>query len=203
MSLSFYFYLKPFLLSFIPIFVAIDVFGILPIFIGLTTEMDSVEKHKNIIQSIITATTIAIAFMLVGKIIFLIMGITVPDFKIAGGILLLILSVNLLLPGYSRRENQYHDAGIFPMGTPLITGPAVLTTTLVSIDTHGLFPTFVSLIINMLLVWIVLSKSDYLAQKMGINGMRAFSKVADILLTAIAVMMIRSGIIEIYKIYFK
>ena len=199
----FYPFIKPYLLSFIPIFVAIDVLGILPIFIGLTGNMSKEHKNTNIIESVITATTIAIIFMLVGKLIFLIMGITVPDFKIAGGILLLILSVNLLLPGDQSRKHQYTDAGIFPMGTPLITGPAVLTTTLVMIDAYGLFPTFVSLVLNMLITWLVLRKSDSVTRIIGLNGMRAFSKVADILLTAIAVMMIRNGVIEIYKIYFK
>jgi multiple antibiotic resistance protein len=199
-----YFYIKPYLLSFIPIFVAINILGILPIFLSLTAGMNTAEKHKHIIESLITATTIAIVFMLVGKLIFLIMGITVADFKIGGGILLLILSVNLLLPGVSSsREKQYQDTGIFPIGTPLITGPAVLTTTLVLIDSFGLFPTFISLILNMLISWLVLANSDRISRTIGLNGMRAFSKVGDIFLTAIAVMMIRSGIQEAYKIFFK
>lgn len=199
-----YIYIKPYLLSFIPIFVAINILGILPIFLSLTAGMDKAEKRKNIVESLITATTIAIVFMLVGKLIFLIMGITVADFKIGGGILLLILSINLLLPGVaSAHEKQYHDAGIFPIGTPLITGPAVLTTTLVLIDAFGLFATFISLILNMLVSWIVLANSERISRTIGVNGMRAFSKVGDIFLTAIAVMMIRSGIQEAYKLFFK
>jgi len=199
-----YLYIKPYLLSFIPIFVAINILGILPIFLSLTAEMSEVEKKKNIVESVITATSIAIIFMLVGKLIFLIMGITVADFKIGGGILLLILSVNLLLPGVSSaREKQYQDAGIFPIGTPLITGPAVLTTTLVLTDAFGMFATFISLVLNMLISWIALVNSDRISRTIGLNGMRAFSKVGDIFLTAIAVMMIRSGIQEAYKIFFK
>lgn len=197
-----YILLKPYIMSFIPIFVAIDVFGILPIFIGLTGDMSKEHKNTNIIESVLTATSIAIIFMLVGKLIFLVMGITVPDFKIAGGILLLILSVNLLLPGDQSKKHHYTDAGIFPMGTPLITGPAVLTTTLVLVDAYGIFPTFISLVLNMLITWAVLRKSELMTRIIGINGMRAFSKVADILLTAIAVMMIRNGVIEIYRMYF-
>lgn len=199
-----YFYIKPYLLSFIPIFAAINIFGVLPIFLSLTSEMTSAEKQKSIIESLITATTIAIVFMLVGKLIFLIMGITVADFKIGGGILLLVLSVNLLLPGVSAtKEKQYQDSGIFPIGTPLITGPAVLATTLVLIDSFGVFPTFISLLLNMLISWIVLANSERLSRTIGLNGMRAFSKVGDIFLAAIAVMMIRSGIQEAYKLFFK
>lgn len=189
-------------MSFIPIFVAINIFGVVPVFVSLTSDLSAEEKKKNLIESIITATTVAIIFMLIGKLIFLIMGITVGDFKIAGGILLLILSVHLLLSGESPREHQHYDAGIFPLGTPLITGPAVLTTTLVLIDSYGLFPTFISLVTNMLIVWLVLLKSNFISNTIGLNGTRAFSKVSDIFLTAIAVMMIRKGLLDVYQQFF-
>lgn len=189
--------IKPYILTFIPLFVAVNTLGVLPLFISITEGINKKNKNKIIINSVFTATVIAIVFMLIGKIVFLIMGITVADFKIAGGILLLVLSVNLLLPGEQKRSHATTDVGIFPLGTPLITGPAVLTTTLVMIDAYGLIPTLVSFIMNMVIVLIVLSKSDVVIKVMGIGGTKAFSKVADILLTAIAVMMIRSGIIEI------
>ncbi len=196
-----YFYSKPYLLSFIPIFIAINIFGVMPIFLSLTTGMTTREKSKIINESLVTAMVIAIVFMLIGKLIFIIMGITEEDFKIGGGILLLIISVNLLLPGVSAtREKQYHDAGVFPIGTPLITGPAVLTTTMVLVESFGMFPTFISLLLNMLISWVLLVNSSKISRLIGLNGMRAFSKVGDILLTAIAVMMIRRGIQEAYKL---
>ncbi len=188
---------KLYLLSFIPIFVAVNILGILPIFISLTEGIAKKEKSKIIYQSVLTATVIALVFMFIGKIVFLIMGITVSDFKIAGGILLLILSVNLLLPGEPRKKEINTEIGIFPLGTPLITGPAVLTTTLMMIDAYGFAPTFIAIVLNMLIVLFVLNNSGKIIKILGINGTRAFSKVIDILLTAIAVMMIRKGIFEI------
>jgi multiple antibiotic resistance protein len=190
---------KPYLLSFIPIFVAVNIFGILPVFISLTEGISKAEKSKIIHQSVLTGTVIALVFMFIGKVVFLIMGITVSDFKIAGGILLLILSVNLLLPGEPRKKEINTEIGIFPLGTPLITGPAVLTTTLMMIDIYGFAPTFVAIILNMLIVLFVLNNSEKVIRILGVNGTRAFSKVIDILLTAIAVMMIRKGILEILK----
>ncbi len=191
------FHIKPYILSFISIFVAVNSLGVLPLFISLTEKLSKKERHKITVDSIITATVIAIAFMLIGKIVFLIMGISEADFKIAGGILLLILSVNLLLPGGHEKSKTPTDVGIFPLGTPLITGPAVLTTSLVMIDAYGLLPTLVAFVINMLVIWFIFSKSDSVIKVMGVGGTRAFSKVADILLSAIAVMMIRKGIIDI------
>jgi multiple antibiotic resistance protein len=128
------------------------------------------------------------------------MGITVSDFKIAGGILLLSLSVNFLLPGKTKgfaSPPHGRDVGIFPLGTPLITGPAVLTTTLMIIDEYGLAPTYISLILNMTIAWAVFIKSDLIMNLVGIGGTRAFSKVADILLASIAITMIRGGVIDI------
>jgi len=191
--------LKSYILSFIPVFVAVNIFGILPIFISLTEGITKEEKQKIVHQSVLTGTIIALVFMFIGKIVFLIMGITVSDFKIAGGILLLILSVNLLLPGEPRKREIDTAVGIFPLGTPLITGPAVLTTTLMMIDLQGFIPTLVAIILNMFIVWIVLNNSEKAFKILGSGGLKAFSKVIDILLTAIAVMMIRKGIFEILK----
>ncbi|MDP3732172.1 MAG: MarC family protein, partial [Candidatus Omnitrophota bacterium] len=89
-----------------------------------------------------------------------------------------------------------HDkgVGVFPLGTPLITGTAVLTTTLMMLDSFGIIPTFVSLVINMLIVWVTLVKADFIMKLMGQGGTRAFSKIMYILLAAIAVMMIRRGL---------
>ncbi len=195
------FQIKPYILSFISIFVAVNALGVLPLFISLTEKLSKKERHKVIINSIFTATVIAIAFMLIGKLVFMIMGISVADFKIAGGILLLILSVNLLLPEGHESRKSTSDVGIFPLGTPLITGPAVLTTSLVMIDAYGLLATLAAFVINMLVIWFIFSKSDSVIKVMGVGGTRAFSKVADILLTAIAVMMIRKGIIDILNSY--
>jgi len=110
----------------------------------------------------------------------------------------LVLSINLLLPGRLKGEHflseKGDDVGVFPLGTPLITGPAVLTTTLIVLDSFGLLATFVSLILNMLIVWVTFIFANKLMGFMGRGGIRAFSKVAYILLAAIAIMMVRKGI---------
>lgn len=191
---------RPYILAFIPIFVAVDALGNIPLFISLTEGLNAKKRKEIVLESVVTATVIAIIFMLVGKVVLRIMGINVSDFKIAGGILLLILSINFLLPGKTKgfvSLPNRGEVGIFPLGTPLITGPAVLTTTLIIIDEYGLAPTYISLILNMSIVWLVFIKSDLVMKLMGIGGTRAFSKIADILLASIAVTMIRGGVMEI------
>ena len=193
--------LQPFILTFIPIFVAVDAIGNIPLFISLVEGVTKKQRQRVIVDSVTTATVVAILFMFIGKWVLRLIGITVPDFQVAGGALLFVISVRLLLPGTSKALlSNGHDkeVGVFPLGTPLITGPAVLTTTLIMLDSFGIIPTFVSLVINMVIVWVTLVKADFIMKLMGASGTRAFSKIMYILLAAIGVMMIRRGLMGFF-----
>ncbi len=189
--------LKPYILSFIPLFVAVDAIGNIPIFLSLVENSSKAQKNKIVLDAVSTATAVAIIFMIIGKWIFSLLGITIPDFQIAGGALLFIIAVRLLMPGAQKStltNSHDKDMGVFPLGTPLITGPAVLTTTLMMMNSFGAMATLVSLILNMFFVWLTLVKADVIIKFIGPSGIRAFSKIIYILLAAIAVMMIRHGI---------
>jgi multiple antibiotic resistance protein len=189
--------LRPYILSFIPLFVAVDAIGNIPIFLSLVEGSSKAQKHKVILDAVWTALAVAIVFMFVGTWVFSLLGITIPDFQIAGGALLFVIAVRLLLPGAQKSvltSSRDKDMGVFPLGTPLITGPAVLATTLMMMNSFGVLPTLVSLVLNMFFVWITLVKTDTIMKVIGPSGIRAFSKIMYILLAAIAVMMIRHGI---------
>jgi len=195
--------LEPYILTFIPIFVAVDAIGNIPLFISLVEGMSKHQRHRVIAESVTTATVVAIIFMFIGKWVLRLIGITIPDFQIAGGVLLFVISVRLLLPGATKgllSNGHDKDVGVFPLGTPLITGPAVLTTTLIMLDSFGIMPTFVSLVINMLIVWITLVRANAIMKLMGTGGTRAFSKIMYILLAAIGVMMVRRGIVGVFMV---
>lgn len=189
--------IEPYLLTFIPIFVAVDAIGTIPLFVSMVEGTNRSQRQRIIIDSVTTATALAIIFMFVGKWVFKLLGISIADFQIAGGALIFVIAVRLLLPGgHKVGMSDKHDKelGVFPLGTPLITGPAVLTTTLIMLDTFGTAPTFISLILNMLFTWITLANANSIMKVMGSAGTRAFSKVMYILLAAIGVMMVRRGI---------
>jgi multiple antibiotic resistance protein len=191
--------LKSLPLTFIPIFVAIDIFGILPIFTSLTVEMSVDEKRGVIRDSTITALIVSMIFVALGEGVFSILGITVDDFKIAGGLVLLVLAIIELIKPSGQRRNHEDPIGVVPIGVPLIVGPAVLTTLIVLIDHYGVVPTVISLIFNLIIVWIVLNASKEITRFFGKNGILAISKVMALLLAAIAVMMIRLGIEGLIK----
>ena len=189
------------LLAFIPIFVAVDPIGVLPIFVGLTQDIDINSKRKIIILSLFTAICLAVGFIFLGKFIFKILGITVGDFMIAGGAILFCISIlDLLRPGKQRRIPP-QELGAVPIGTPLIVGPAVLTTSLIMIDAHGLFATLIAVLANIFLVGVVFFCSEGLIHILGHGGARVLSKVTSLLLAAIAVMMIRKGILYFLGVY--
>ena len=189
--------LNEILLVFIPMFFTVDPIGILPIFTSLTQGLSPQGKREIIIQSLITASLVAVGFILLGKVIFHFLGITMGDFMVAGGVILFCLAmVDLTAQGKTRR-GVASELGAVPIGTPLVVGPAVLTISLMLVSVHGLVITLIALFFNIAIVGIVFTFSDALMSLLGQAGSRALSKVMMLLLAAIGVMMVRRGIIEI------
>jgi multiple antibiotic resistance protein len=193
--------MKDFLLTFVPIFVAVDAIGVLPMFIALTEGIKAKDKKRIILQSVVTAWILAFCFILLGKWVFNLLGITINDFMIAGGALLFIISVRDIMNPARKKGESTKDLGAVPLGTPLIVGPAVLTTCLILIETHGISPTLISITINVILAGVIFSFSHILIKILGEAGARALSKIMSLLLAAIAVMMIRKGVIGIIELF--
>ena len=191
--------LKNIPMTFIPILVAMDVFAVLPVFLSFTSDITDADRKIIIRQSIITALAVGLAFVAVGEAVFRILGITVDDFKIAGGLVLLVIAVLDLLRYSGERRKIEGTIGVVPIGVPLIVGPAVLTTLIVLIDHYGITPTIISLILNLLIVWASFVQAEKIIRLIGKNGIVAISKVMAILLASIAVMMIRLGVENIVK----
>jgi len=194
-------FLHSFLLCFVPLLVAVDAIGVLPVFISLTADVPSGRLRRLVTQSVITAALVALAFITVGQAILHLLGITVNDFMIAGGVLLFVISMNDLLSLEARRRQVDQDSlGVVPIGVPLITGPAVLTTSLLLLNTHGTWPTALAIVVNVALAGVVFAASRTLFRLLGKSGAKAASKVASLLLAAIAVMMVRKGIMNLIAI---
>jgi multiple antibiotic resistance protein len=186
--------LKIFVLSFIPLFVAIDVLGLVPIFLSLTGKMNPKEKKKLITDATLTALAVSLVFLFGGRMIFNFLGITENDFRVGGGIVLLVLAiVELIFAGEDNRTPQT-SVGVVPIGIPLIIGPAVLTTLLIVVDAYGYLAAVIALLANLFLVWLIFRNSNLIIRIMGEAGSKAFAKVAALFMAAIAIMMIRVGL---------
>jgi multiple antibiotic resistance protein len=180
--------------AFVPMFVAVDALGVLPLFMGLTEGLDRQVRRRIVIQSLITAVAVAVGFIFLGRTIFYLMGIKVDDFKVAGGVLLFIIAAMDLVTERKFSRRNVETIGAVPLGMPLIVGPAALTTSLMLEGSCGLAPTLVSVVANIGLAGVVFLSADYLTRLLGAPGSRALSKVAALILAAIAVMMIRRGL---------
>jgi len=185
--------------TFIPIFVAINVFMLLPLFISITQDMSKSERSKVVKDSILTAILVSLSFVVLGEVIFRILGITGDDFKIAGGLLLLVFAVRDLTLGREERIKSVIEVGVVPIGVPLIVGPAVLTNILILVDHYGIIPTVISLLLNLSIVWIFLSNAERMMNFFGKGGIIGIGKVMLLLLAAIAIMMIRIGLLNIIR----
>ncbi len=194
---------QDYFLAFVPIFVAVDAVGMVPLYLSLTQGIQKEKKRELLRTSILTALLVAVAFLWIGKFIFLWLGVTISDFLVAGGAILFIISIRDLLSFSKRSAIPEETIGVVPLAVPLIAGPAVFTTSLILLNSFGIYPTLFSIVANILLCGVVLHFSDHLSRFLGEAGSHTLSKISNLLLAAIAVMLMRRGIQEILASWFR
>jgi multiple antibiotic resistance protein len=184
---------EKFLVAFIPLFVAIDPIGLIACFMGFAPNASREHRQRQGLLAVGTGLGVAIGFIFLGKAIFSALGISVADFQVAGGLVLLALAVRDLLGESDKTRSGSADFGVVPLGMPLIAGPALLTALLLLIDTVGILYTILSLLVNLLLVEIGFRYARRVEQLLGKQGLNGVSKLIALLLAAIAVSLIRRG----------
>lgn len=192
--------------SFLPLFVAVNLPGILPMYLGLTENLSAAERRRLTFLAVTTGTIVSVLILFAGQLVFSLLGITVNDLRVGGGLILLVLSIsNLIFGDYRRRDPRHGEpeldaedaasVGVVPLGIPLIIGPAAITSILVSREAFGYLPTLVSLSVNMSLVFLTLAFAPWIGRVMPPAVSRAVAKVASLFLAAISVALIRVGIL--------
>jgi multiple antibiotic resistance protein len=189
-------FLANFVKALVPIFFAVDAIGVLPIFVGLTDGIERRQRQRIVRQSLLTALLVAAGFILLGETVFNLLGITIQDFEMAGGATLFLIAALDLVRAEKTRAEGIETIGAVPLGTPLIIGPATLTMALILERLYGLPETLLAVVVNIAVAGLVFSSADWFTRLLGKAGSRAVSKVAALILAAIAVMMIRKGMVE-------
>jgi multiple antibiotic resistance protein len=186
--------MENFWLCFVPLFVAMDAIGLLPIYISMTDGFSVAQQRKIIVQSVLTALIVSVLFLFGGQWLFQRLGITTDDFMVAGGILLFTFAVtDLLASGEGGSAPNPESLGAVPLGVPLMVGPAVLTT-IILVSQYGGVPTVLAIVANTAIVGLSLWFSGAIVRVLGKTGSRAISKIVQLILAAIGVTMIRLGI---------
>jgi multiple antibiotic resistance protein len=160
-------HLQYFVLTFVPLFIVIDALGNLPFVISLSEGMMKQERRKMIHTAIITATAVGLVFLFFGQFILNVMGISVGAFAMAGGLILLVLSVKYMTTGHMVQVVKEEIVAVVPIGTPLTVGPATITTLLLLATQFPIYMVLISFALNMLITWGIFMLSTLYCQIYG------------------------------------
>ena len=186
--------------SVITLFVVIDPIGIVPLFASFTEKMQPKDRRSISQTATVTAGVLLFVFAIAGTQIFAIFGIDVFSFMIAGGILLFIVSIELLTHGAWRfgQDIRRDDSGVVPLAFPLLAGPGSITSVIILYQTSGIITTILSITIVISLTYIILLLVSPIYRVLGRRGSMVVTRVFAVLVAAFAVQYIVEGIRQIY-----
>ena len=185
--------------AFITLFVIMDPIGNIPLFMSLIKGMPSKDITRNVNSSVLVAAVLLFVFLFLGLQIFDLFNINLNSFQIAGGIILLILAIFYVL-GYSTNFTKTKKIDIsVPIGTPLLTGPGAITTTIILVKEYGTMTTAIAAILTLVATWLILINSARLYKILGEHWTDVISRVMGIILAAIAIEFVTKGILNIIR----
>jgi multiple antibiotic resistance protein len=181
-------------MTFVPLFIVIDAFGNVPFVATMGEGMSPREQHKMVNYAVLTATVVGLVFLFFGRFILDVLNISLGSFAIAGGVILLVLSIRYMSTGHMVNASKEEMTAVVPIGTPLTVGPATITTLLLLALQYPLYMVLISFALNMMVTWVIFFLSQKIARFMGQGGLTAVSRVFSLLLAAIAVTMVITGL---------
>lgn len=180
--------------SFIALFIIVDPFVSVAFFLSYSKNLDEKQKNKAINIAIIVAAVLLFIFLISGLLLLKILGITFNSFKIAGGIILLIMGITTVLSINIGSVSENISSGAILIGTPLLSGPGALTTIIILSKEYGLLIPSLAALAVLIISYLMLKFSKLLQKILGLEVIEIFSKVLGLLLAALAVDFIYSGI---------
>ena len=181
------------------LFIIVDPLGNVPIFISLTEGMSLEQRRKAFRTATIVSLILLLVFALIGQQILEFFRVSSQSFMVAGGMLLLVIAVKLLVfGGWEEKKVSPESIGAVPIATPLLVGPGAITTTIVMLQSSGLAATLVSVLIIFFTIWLVLRYIERIYKILGTTGSTVIARIMAIFIAAIAVGFMIDGI----KYYF-
>jgi multiple antibiotic resistance protein len=192
------------------VFFLIDPIAAIPTFLAMTADQDGVERRHMAKRAAWTCVVVLTGFAAAGKLIFRLFGITLPAFKIAGGVILLLIGLDMLrarrsqtkeTPGEAEEGAGKEDVGIIPLGIPMLAGPGAISTVMVLVsgipDWWYAIPVFLAIIIASLVSYWILAGANSVRQHLGETGIRILTRLMGLMLTAIAVQFMLNGLADV------
>jgi multiple antibiotic resistance protein len=179
----------------VALFIIVDPIGLVPIFSNVTSGMVETERSRMYRIVIYTGAALLTLFALVGQILLKLFGISLAAFEMAGGLVLLLLSLDILFRGERfAKPGHLEDVGIVPIAFPLLVGPGAITTTMIALGAYGILATLGSVVIVMFLSWVVMRETPRIHGLLGKTGSSVVAQVMAVFIAAIAIQFIITGI---------
>ena len=192
------------------IFFLVDPFAALPTFLAVTAGADPQRRRRMAWKASLTALVVLSAFAIAGQYIFKMFGITLPAFEIAGGIILLLIGLDMLEAKRSPTQESTEetteaqakdDAGIVPLGIPMLAGPGAITSVMVLVGQAQtrwqMAAILISIFITAAICYLVLGNSNRVARVLGDTGVRILVRIMGLLLVALAVQYFVNGLVDL------
>lgn len=182
------------------LFFIFDPFASLPIFISLTKNSDDKEKMQSANRAIFVAAILFIIFTLIGTNLLGTFGVSIDAFRIAGGLVLILMAIELIFGLSLTKQGETNVAWVI-VATPILTGPGVITTSILLVTTVGVVPTLIAGVIALAITWGLLRNAVLIVRKVGSNVIEIFSKIIGLLIAAMAIEYILKGVFDWLQVH--
>jgi multiple antibiotic resistance protein len=180
--------------AFVALFIIVDPFGNIPIFVGLTENITDAQRKKTYNTAILVGFALLLVFSFTGQEILSLFGLSIYSFEVAGGILLLIIAIRILISGFHESTESPESLGAVPIAIPLLVGPGAITTTIFNLQSYGTIITIAAVVIVLALTWVILRFINGFYKVLGKTGAIVIARVMALLIAAIAVQYILTGV---------
>ena len=197
--------------AFTTLFIIIDPFGLAPIFLALTNGMTAAQRRAIAIRACLIGAALMLAFLFLGEALLGFIGISMPAFRIAGGVLLFLTALEMLFQKrQARREDNatevetHDDPSVFPLAMPLIVGPGAITTIILlagqaegAADLAAVAGVMLTVLASVFVAFLL---APYLEKLLGKTGINILTRLLGMLLAALAVQFILDGVAQSFGI---
>jgi multiple antibiotic resistance protein len=197
------------LLAVTSVFFLVDPFAVIPMFLAITADSPQDERRKMARRSAWTCAIVLSVFALAGSLIFKMFGITLPAFKIAGGIILLQIGMDMLqarqsgtkvTPEETQEGTAKEDASIIPLGMPMLAGPGAISTVMVLVgESHTVWQhivVYATILLTAYISYLILAGAGRVRRYLGETGIRILMRLMGLLLVALAVQFVVNGLTD-------
>ena len=179
----------------IALFIIVDPFGNIPIFMGLTENVPENQRKKLYNTATLVGVILLLVFAFTGQEILTIFGLSIESFEVAGGILLLIIAIRILIAGSMHEKAESPESlGAVPIAIPLLVGPGAITTTIFNLQAYNTVTAILAVLIVLSLTWVILRFINKIYRVLGKTGSLVIARVMALLIAAIAVQYILTGV---------